>query len=78
MKAKDRIMSDEQIDGLIGNAPEFCSYDFDYERYFIKAGIREVVEWLDYLKVERPNTGKIRFVLDIDPWPAKLKERGIE
>jgi len=43
-----------------------------------KAGIREVVGWLDPLGIIRKNTGKIRFVLDMDLWQAKLKEWGID
>ena len=43
-----------------------------------KAGMKEVVDWMDQFKVERLNTGKIRFVLSMDLWQAFLKSKSIE
>ena len=37
-------------------------------------GITEVIQTLKPYLIERPNTGKIRIVMDYDLWESKLKE----
>ncbi len=83
MEAKDTVLSKEQLDAIdLKNAESnFIDALYDTARQqaeiSFKAGIKEVVDWVNKNVAWRPDA-PYKSAIDMDDWKAKVKEWGIE
>lgn len=78
-----RLVMEAKIDELLKQArilePNLCA---DRERYIaeisFRAGIREVVEWIERGENSWWNDYYLRFKVDVEEWQAQKKEWGIK
>ena len=71
-------MNDEKLYALIDEAAEYDRRDNEYERFFIKAGQKEVVEWIRECKTTPIDTDDYGYYVWKSHLLTKQKEWNIE